>query len=645
MNFMKILYSKSLRISTLISIFTLLITGAMTLLPGDTEASTLQGKAVALVWTNGQLYTKANANDEWQKSADRQFPEKNYFLIKPPELESGQKANTGNATTNYFAVLRYADNEVVILSKRGEFHRDAHKYQIKGAAHIIRKAKNLWRQELQTINNFNMFVGKAHLFFQDIKGPAKLMVINGDVGVYPQQNIFLSLEDGIKPESGKIKLSVEHLVELESSYGKLKLRPTKGVPYFSSTYLPGFENKGEYIQVGYLVREEGNVTLKRNDSKTRVTVPMIPVMLHDELKTGRLDKIRLALHTGDVIRLYPGSDFVLNEFPTPGKFAMLTEKKTSGKPTLLRFEGKIRVTAKSGIHNKRYFRLKSATAVIGVRGTEFETTASESVAEVLTLSGLVRLSDNDEQHSVDIKPGKMSSVEKNQPPKSPVDIPKDKLMELITDSLEPGSTLAMSTYNPVDINNIPLYTDSSASLFWNSPLAKGEVFIENQVVLLENAKATPELIIPYQPFSKFKPGIHDIKIKVTDKKGRVNEISAMLNIDPKVLIIKNKIQFETGKPDLRPESFSTLDQLIDTIKSNPQFKVIAIEGHTDNVGSEQYNQRLSQKRADTVMRYLIKQGVDSKKLRAIGYGETKPVADNSTDEGKEQNRRVVFSVK
>ena len=105
----------------------------------------------------------------------------------------------------------------------------------------------------------------------------------------------------------------------------------------------------------------------------------------------------------------------------------------------------------------------------------------------------------------------------------------------------------------------------------------------------------------------------------------------------------NNVFFETAKYDLKKESYPELNRLADFLKQNPNVKV-EISGHTDNVGSDEYNKNLSQQRANTVKKYLISQGCNSEQLKAVGYGETKPIASNNTEEGKAQNRRVEFRV-
>ena len=71
---------------------------------------------------------------------------------------------------------------------------------------------------------------------------------------------------------------------------------------------------------------------------------------------------------------------------------------------------------------------------------------------------------------------------------------------------------------------------------------------------------------------------------------------------------------------------------------------IQLEGHTDNVGDDKANQVLSQKRAESVRRYLIKKGIGPKRIQAVGYGESKPIASNDTDKGRQTNRRTVVTI-
>lgn len=101
--------------------------------------------------------------------------------------------------------------------------------------------------------------------------------------------------------------------------------------------------------------------------------------------------------------------------------------------------------------------------------------------------------------------------------------------------------------------------------------------------------------------------------------------------------------FDFGKSTLKADGMASLDNLLARIK-NVQLDVVIAVGHTDSVGSEAYNNRLSLARAESVKAYLVSKGVDVKRVRAVGKGESQPVADNATKEGRAKNRRVDIEV-
>jgi len=110
------------------------------------------------------------------------------------------------------------------------------------------------------------------------------------------------------------------------------------------------------------------------------------------------------------------------------------------------------------------------------------------------------------------------------------------------------------------------------------------------------------------------------------------------------IIITQKIHFEFNKSNIRPISYPILDDVVELLKRNPQITKIEIGGHCDWIGGDEYNLRLSQKRAEAVVSYLVSKGVDRSRLIAKGYGEAQPIADNNTTEGRAKNRRVEFTV-
>jgi OOP family OmpA-OmpF porin len=110
------------------------------------------------------------------------------------------------------------------------------------------------------------------------------------------------------------------------------------------------------------------------------------------------------------------------------------------------------------------------------------------------------------------------------------------------------------------------------------------------------------------------------------------------------LLAKGKIRFDSGRATIDPDSAGLLDRLIETALRCPTSN-IEIAGHTDTDGEDASNQSLSEKRAQAVADYLVKAGLPAGRFTALGYGSTQPVADNDTDEGKAQNRRIEFVVR
>ena len=91
-------------------------------------------------------------------------------------------------------------------------------------------------------------------------------------------------------------------------------------------------------------------------------------------------------------------------------------------------------------------------------------------------------------------------------------------------------------------------------------------------------------------------------------------------------------------------SFDILNQVANVLKGNSQLVRIRIEGHTDSKGNDAYNKKLSQSRAESVRNYLVAKGIDTNRLVPAGFGEEQPVATNTTNDGRAENRRVEFVI-
>ena len=106
-------------------------------------------------------------------------------------------------------------------------------------------------------------------------------------------------------------------------------------------------------------------------------------------------------------------------------------------------------------------------------------------------------------------------------------------------------------------------------------------------------------------------------------------------------IVLQGVNFETGSAEITKESYIILDEVYESLDANPEVE-IEIQGYTDNTGSAGLNQKLSQDRANSVRSYLISMGIDSYRIKAVGYGPQNPIANNGTEQGRAQNRRIEF---
>lgn len=127
------------------------------------------------------------------------------------------------------------------------------------------------------------------------------------------------------------------------------------------------------------------------------------------------------------------------------------------------------------------------------------------------------------------------------------------------------------------------------------------------------------------------------------------ELESTLRVDPDAVatvlteLLKGSATFRIGSAELSPEATVLLDEAVEILIANPD-TVLTVAGHTDDVGSEEANLALSEARAQAVVDYLVAGGVAAERLSAVGFGETQPIADNTTADGRAQNRRIEFVV-
>jgi OOP family OmpA-OmpF porin len=171
-------------------------------------------------------------------------------------------------------------------------------------------------------------------------------------------------------------------------------------------------------------------------------------------------------------------------------------------------------------------------------------------------------------------------------------------------------------------------------------LCEGADCAENcgyQMMVGKVLKGASELWVEVVPFNDG----NDYYLTVVAKESMAQDVTAgamldALNKDGRIALY---INFDTGKATIRPDSKPIIEQIVQMMKANGTLE-LSVEGHTDNVGDAKSNQTLSENRAKAVVAALVAQGIDAKRLSTAGHGQDKPVADNSSEEGRGKNRRV-----
>lgn len=168
-----------------------------------------------------------------------------------------------------------------------------------------------------------------------------------------------------------------------------------------------------------------------------------------------------------------------------------------------------------------------------------------------------------------------------------------------------------------------------------------KVFSDDSYATFRAKKDNKELWIGIRLTGGGDLDVSEFTLDIVEKEPMKQEITAngilsALSVDGHIALY---INFETGKADIKPDSQGVIEQLSEMLSTNPELK-ISIEGHTDNVGNPAANQILSTNRAKSVVKALVAKGISASRLIPKGLGQTKPIADNKTEEGRAQNRRV-----
>jgi outer membrane protein OmpA-like peptidoglycan-associated protein len=141
----------------------------------------------------------------------------------------------------------------------------------------------------------------------------------------------------------------------------------------------------------------------------------------------------------------------------------------------------------------------------------------------------------------------------------------------------------------------------------------------------------------------YYPVSDQLDTRQLDRYGEITRDLYLVPVRKDERIVLNNLFFDFGSSELRRESHAELDRLAQFLVERPSV-TIELSGHTDNVGTDASNKTLSQDRVNAVKTYLAGKGVAESRMKAVGYGKAKPVAGNTTEEGRQRNRRVEFRI-
>jgi len=217
------------------------------------------------------------------------------------------------------------------------------------------------------------------------------------------------------------------------------------------------------------------------------------------------------------------------------------------------------------------------------------------------------------------------------------------------DSLSQSNLAIQKNVSALKDTLIDLWTsDARGAKSLNAALSDERSRLErlNKEKAEEQARLAAELLKKEKALAEKDSLLAAQKAEAQKKLDAMNSKTVSVYRDARGTILSmSDILFETGKADLKQELKENLAAIGAILQSLLTESKVIVEGHTDNVGKPEFNQKLSEQRAEAVMKYLIERGIDASRLQSVGYGLTKPVADNNTKEGREKNRRVELVIK
>lgn len=470
--------------------YTSLLLAAMFLLP----LNPAYGEVKSLL-QQGTVELKNTAEKQWQKIQPSDL--KKSFHIRMAPVEKGQKPPE--------AVLQTAQGEWVVLHDSSALQRkqitpNKVGFSSKGQFQLIlfQTAK---KPADTRIGSFQLSASQGSFYYKSEKNREILIMVDGKASLIQsaarkttkkQKSVKLT-----SLKSGDIVLKMKSkTTHLKSTDKKQKLRNSLW-KQFDTFKLPGYSYAGSYLSVGTLDNKKTPVQIERYGKTASIGLKTVPLYLGDKVILKKGQESQIKLNNGDLIRLSNKSSFRIEKYP---------QAKSKGKSYFFSFFGKMRALIQKKDKNTS-MKFKAPTAVIGIKGTDFEAVGSDTASEVSTLEGVVGLSDPDGKGEVDVTSGMTSSVSAGKLPTPPAPIPPAKLKALAAGSL--ATAAPAKPAKPV-VSSIQILSPKEGSLINKLALDFKVTPPKAPIIFkLDGKTVTPP--IKGQPW-QIKDGQHEIQI-------------------------------------------------------------------------------------------------------------------------------------
>ncbi len=437
------------------------------------------------------------------------------------------------------AVIRLTDGILATLSNGSTLSysmskkEKIHEINVIATAHIyLIPAKNQNEVKVR-INNLIITSAQIHLFYHDLLANPVLTVIDGMASAKVSGDMKFESEmlvgesdkkaDEEKPKEINLKPQ-SRLVFLKEGIKVFEKIDLDKDPIYPQTLVPGFDTIGAYRSVGAVEFTGKDLIIKRYKKTSRLDSSPAVLMEGDEIQTTAKQTATLHLDAKDDIRLFQNTRFAINTY----------SPKLDKSEVLFNFLGKIRANVTKRKKATR-IRFKTVTAVIGIKGTDFEVDATEKSAEVATIEGEVGVTDPAGKGEVIVKAGMLTTIAAGALPSVPIPIPSERFKNMLESAVPVAAIpviIVLKEIKFISPENGKAYSTPELKLDVKPADAPLEFILDKKKVMLKNGDVLQNLT----------EGEHQLQVKGKGKEEVAASVSFIIDKTPPVLEPKNQLE-------------------------------------------------------------------------------------------------------